>query len=157
MKYNHNKLARAFTALQNLIAEDKKNVLVLSSGVRLRLGGNFRRVREELTQVQTEQQALFEKYGTPSTDKATEGQFQVQRASEKWEEFKKQYDDLQKEEVEVAINPITDAELINARKVKTRDEKGQVSENDVENQVSIDLIADLQTVGILPNTDPATP
>jgi hypothetical protein len=154
MNYKHTELSRAFQALTRLIDEDKNNRLVLSSGVRFRMGSNFRRIKEELTNVEKEQQGLFEKYGTPSTDKATEGQYVVQRTSEKWDEFKKQFDDLQAETVQVHVNGMTEAELINARKVKSRDEKGQVSENDVENQVSIDLIADLQSSGILPTDDP---
>ncbi len=155
-KLNYAKLSQAFQAIKTLTEQDKSKAYVFPSALRIKMGGNFRRLRDLLVEIETEQSQLFNTYGTPMTEPGKEGQFQVMKTSDKWLEFEAAYKALQAEEFEVALTPMTDVELINSRVVKSRNDKGQVSENTEENQIPLDLIADLQSTGLLPTGDPET-
>lgn len=140
-------LIKAHLALNSLVEQDKTKAYAFPSAARIRMGANLRKIRELSDTIQKEQTELFKTYGTPVADKPD--QYQVLRTSEKWAEFEKAYDDLNKEEFDIEIQTMSEVELINTRTVKSRDEKGYVSENVVENQVPMDLIADLQAASIL--------
>ncbi len=140
-------IIKALNALNYLVEQDKSKAYTFPSGARIRMGTNLRKLREIYTEIEKEQTDLFKAHGSEVPDKP--GTFQVLKTSEKWPEFEKLYNDFQKETFEVDINPISEVELINARIVKSRDEKGQVSENATENQIAMDLIADLQSAELL--------
>lgn len=141
------KLQAAFNSLHELTVNDKSKGFVFKSPTRIKLGTDFRRVRDLLSEVVKEQDELVRKYGVPSPGKP--GEYMVEADSPKRPEFNAEQADLMSSEFELELQTITSAELFNARKVKTRSESGQVIEEEVENQISLDSIADLQAAGIL--------
>lgn len=143
-------LSKALVALNSLVEQDKAKAYVFPSAARIRMGVNLERLRALVVKIETEQTDLFKTYGSEQTDKP--GTFQVMKTSEKWSEFEKAYNDLHKAEFAIDLQPLAQAELINARVVKSRDEKGQISENPAENQIPMDLIADLLSAKLLTTT-----
>lgn len=145
MKLNFNSLIKAHNALSALTEQDKAKSYVFALSVRFKLAGNISRLKELIEKIQVEQGKLFEQFGT-ANDK---GQHEVKRTSDKWTEFEAAMKAIAEEEFDVEVKTLTESELGNSRTVKSRDEKGQVSENAVENQVSLDVIADLLSTRIL--------
>lgn len=135
---------RALTALSD---KDKEGSYSFPSAARIRMGTNIRKLRELVAKIEEEQNALFMKYGGE-----VDGKLQVSRTSDKWDEFEASYKALNAAPFEIDLQPMTEAELINSRVVKSRDSKGQVTEETVENQIPFDLIADLQSAALLPKT-----
>lgn len=141
------KIQATHEVLSLLSTKDKEKSFEFSSGTRIRMGMNISRLKDVLTKIMEQQEAIIKKHGTATASDAEK--FEVAKDSPQWGEFVADMKKFMEDKFPVDIQTITGAELANKRKVKSRDEKGLVSENEVENQVPIDLIAELISAGIL--------
>jgi len=133
-KLDANKIEQANRIIQQLVKQDKEKRFTLKPGARLKLAHNLRYLHQSRTDFVAEHTALIEKYGTPM--EGNPGQFEVKRDSVNWAAFESEYNSLAKTEMEIDLQPLTGDELFN--------EKSGAS-----NQIEVDLLADLITVGLL--------
>lgn len=141
------KLQAAFDALMSLTNKDKEGTFVFKSSTRIRLGTNLRKVRDLLREIMVEQDELVRRHGSENPEKP--GEWSVAAKSDKRPDFDRDLAELMKAELDIDIQTISNDDLFNKRMVKSRDDKGQVSENEAENQIGFDTIADLQAAGLL--------
>lgn len=142
-------LIQASNAVHALSEQDKSKSYVFTMTVRFRLADNQAQLKRQIERIQAEKNKLITQYG----EKDEKGQYTVRRASEKWAEFEAAIKPTDEEEIEVELKTISLEELANSRVVKTRDDKGKVSEDTVENQISLDVITALISTGILATSD----
>lgn len=119
------KIIEANSALIDLTHNDRESKFVLPMSIRLRLGVNLRQTRPLAEEYESKRAALVEKYGVPF---GTSGQYRVK--PESMADFKAEHDALLKEEFEVTLSPLKEADL-------------------GENQIPIDTLVALQDAGLL--------
>lgn len=112
--------------INTLIEEDKANKFVFPSSIRIKLAGNLRKTRPVVEDYLKEHESLVKRLGEPLKDKPD----QIMVKAENANEFTKENEGMLAEKTDITLNPITEKDL-------------------GENQLSIDLIANLQDVGLL--------
>ncbi len=120
-------------ALVDLATKDKENKLVFPSAIRYRLADGLSSLKPALENYQAQNNALVEKYGTVIPDQPHLKQ--VVQDSENWASFRKEFEDLLAEEVDVKIKTISQVEL---EKAETKDFR-----------VDVPTIVSLRELGIL--------
>lgn len=115
----------AHGALLDLSQNDRANKFVFSSAIRLRLALNLRQTRPVFENYEERRVELVEKLGSPATASGTS-----RVKPENLPTFKAEHDAMLKEETDVQLNPLKEAEL-------------------GENQIPFDTLAALLDSGLL--------
>lgn len=118
-------VVKAQHAINSLIEQDKENKFIFPSAIRIKLAGNLRKTRPVVEDYLKEHETLVRRLG-----KAQKEGGNITVTTENVEEFNKENNAMLDEATEVTLNPIGEKDL-------------------GENQLSIDLIATLQDVGLL--------
>jgi hypothetical protein len=117
-------VVKAQHAINSLIEQDKENKFIFPSAIRIKQAGNLRRTRPVVEDYLKEHETLVRRLGKASES----GNITV--TPENVEEFNRENNAMLAEPTDVVLTPMTEKDL-------------------GENQLSIDLIATLQEVGLL--------
>jgi hypothetical protein len=129
----------AHLALVVLIEKDKSNVYIFPSSVRIRLSGDLRQTRPRFEDYVEQKNRLVESLGTKKAD----GTFIVETTSPNYPKFKEEHEALLNTEFEVAFPIVKMDELL----LPTKEKDGAAAI--ARNQISIDLLTDLQAAGLV--------
>lgn len=116
----------AHLAILDLIEADKTNKFVFASATRIKLAGNLRKTRPVFEEFTKEKDELIKRLGAPVEGKPDE----VKVTEENQAKFVSEIEAMYEADSDVTLNPVDAKDL-------------------GENQLPIDLLANLETFGLL--------